>query len=64
MERSSKNSGIALVKRAEIEVFRRKLVKVAKAEGEKLRQKRAEERNYRVWKYLAERTREIRKGWK
>ena len=61
MDRSSQNSGIALVKKAQIEVFRRKLVKVAREEGAKLRQKQAEEKKYRTWKYLAERVRELKK---
>lgn len=61
MDRSSKNSGKALVKGAELAIFRKVLVRTAKEEGDRLRQKRAEDRKYRTWKYLAERVRELRK---
>lgn len=61
MGASSRNSGKTLVKKAELAVFRKMLVKTAKEEGEKLRRKQAEDRKYRTWKYLAERVRELKK---
>ncbi len=58
---SSKNSGKTLVKTAELAIFRKMLVKTAKEESKKLQQKKAEEKRYRTWKYLAERVRELKK---
>lgn len=62
MAPSNRNSGIAFVKTAQLKIFKRKLVKVAKAEGERLRHKAAEDKKYRTWKYIAGRVRELKNG--
>jgi len=59
---SRKNSGLELVKKAQLAVFKRKLVKTAREEGEKLRSRIALEKKAAVWKYLAGRVRELREA--
>ena len=62
MDRSCRNSGKSLLKRASLFVFRQKLVKEAKNERKRLEKRAKTEKMRETWRYLAEVTRELRKS--